>query len=73
MPLVKTRIVVKPLTPALWPDLEALFGDNGACAGCWCMFWRLEVGERLDELKGPAANRRFKALVMSGSGTCQRE
>jgi len=24
-----------------WADVEALFGPNGACGGCWCMFWRL--------------------------------
>ncbi|HVZ00523.1 MAG TPA: GNAT family N-acetyltransferase [Dongiaceae bacterium] len=30
-----------PLTPERWPDLERLFGPNGACAGCWCMFWRM--------------------------------
>jgi len=33
--------VVKPVTPSRWPDLEALFGPNGGCAGCWCMWWRL--------------------------------
>ncbi len=30
-----------PLTPATWPDFEALFGAKGACGGCWCMLWRL--------------------------------
>lgn len=29
---------IKELTPELWPALEKLFGKNGACAGCWCMF-----------------------------------
>ena len=31
-----------PATPERWSDLENLFGKNGANAGCWCMFWRLE-------------------------------
>ena len=31
-----------PATPERWPDLEGLFGKNGANAGCWCMFWRLD-------------------------------
>ena len=31
-----------PATRERWPDLENLFGKNGANAGCWCMFWRLE-------------------------------
>jgi hypothetical protein len=31
-----------PVMPEHWSDLENLFGKNGANAGCWCMFWRLE-------------------------------
>ncbi len=54
---------IKPLQPELWKDLETLFGQNGACAGCWCMFWRLEAGERFDDVKGATAKRRMKALV----------
>ncbi|NNB85678.1 GNAT family N-acetyltransferase [Corallococcus exiguus] len=54
------------LTPELWPDLEKLFGPNGACGGCWCMFWRIPEGERYDDVRGPEAKRRFKALVASG-------
>lgn len=23
-----------------WGDLQSLFGENGACAGCWCQYWR---------------------------------
>ena len=64
---MSTRLVVKPLSPALWPDLEALFGEKGACAGCWCMFWRLEAGETFDRVKGAEAKRRFKAMVKSGA------
>ena len=30
-----------PLTPELWDDFTRLFGDVGACGGCWCMHWRL--------------------------------
>jgi hypothetical protein len=57
------RIVV--LTPALWPALEQLFGPNGACGGCWCMWWRIEKGERYEgkqryrkDLGGPSRRRR---------------
>jgi hypothetical protein len=32
---------IRPLTPDLWPALEDLFGKNGACNGCWCMYWRI--------------------------------
>jgi GNAT superfamily N-acetyltransferase len=35
------KLTVRPLVPKLWPALEDLFGKNGACNGCWCMYWRL--------------------------------
>jgi GNAT superfamily N-acetyltransferase len=63
---VKPAVQVVPLTPARWADVERLFGEKGACAGCWCMFWRLEKGERFDDVKGATAKRRFKALVTRG-------
>lgn len=35
------KLTFRPLTPDLWPALEDLFGKNGACNGCWCMYWRI--------------------------------
>jgi len=32
------RLTFRPLTRARWRDLEKLFGERGACAGCWCMY-----------------------------------
>lgn len=32
---------VFPLTPDRWDDFEQLFGPRGACAGCWCLYWKL--------------------------------
>jgi GNAT superfamily N-acetyltransferase len=37
----KMNLRIRPLTPDLWPALEDLFGQNGACYGCWCMYWRI--------------------------------
>ena len=59
-------IEVRELTPALWPDLERLFGPKGAVGGCWCMWWRQPLGERWEDLKGTENRRRFRALVRSG-------
>jgi hypothetical protein len=56
----------RELTPADWPALERLFGPNGACGGCWCMFWRMKKGERHESVKGALAKRRFKRLVTTG-------
>jgi GNAT superfamily N-acetyltransferase len=60
------RLVVRDLTSAMWPAMEQLFGPRGACGGCWCMYWRLEKGERWEDLKGDPARRRMKALVAAG-------
>ena len=36
------KITVVPLTPARWPDLEAILGAKGCSVarGCWCMYYR---------------------------------
>ncbi|MGE5591525.1 MAG: GNAT family N-acetyltransferase [Bacillota bacterium] len=36
------RYQFEPATTARWDDLVALFGERGACNGCWCMWWRLK-------------------------------
>ena len=35
-------IALRPLTPARWPDLEAVFMAKGCsiARGCWCMYYR---------------------------------
>ena len=56
----------RELTPELWPELEKLFGPNGACAGCWCMWWRLEPSDRISIANGRRMKRRQRALVAAG-------
>ena len=55
-----------PATPARWKDVEALFGERGACAGCWCMWWRLTRTE-FETNKGSRNKAAMKRLVESGS------
>jgi len=54
-----------PLTPERWSDLEGLFGERGACGGCWCMTWRLPRA-RWEAQKGNGNRRAFRALVLAG-------
>ena len=61
----RPAIVVRPLTADRWNDLETLFGDRGACAGCWCMWWRMGQSE-WERAKGAATKRKFHALVAKG-------
>jgi GNAT superfamily N-acetyltransferase len=58
-------LVVRPLTPSRWPDLERLFGPRGACAGCWCMYWCLPHAQ-YQQQKGAANKRAFHARVAAG-------
>ena len=37
---------IVPLTPDLWPAFEDLFGKQGPCSRCWCMYWRIGPGYR---------------------------
>ena len=59
------KLAIRPLTPDRWDDFEALFGKNGACAGCWCTWWRLGQAEWLAK-KGDGAKRTMRALVKAG-------
>lgn len=56
---------IHPLTHQRWDDLETLFGPRGACAGCWCMFWRLSRS-LFEAQKGEPNRLSFKAIVASG-------
>jgi GNAT superfamily N-acetyltransferase len=61
------RLIVRPVSADDWPDIQALFGKNGACGGCWCMYWRLPRGGKLwEENKGAKNKRAFKKLVTAG-------
>ncbi|MEE9288246.1 MAG: GNAT family N-acetyltransferase [Bacteroidota bacterium] len=54
-----------PLTAKRWHDVELLFGDRGACGGCWCMWWRLKRS-KFEKQKGPGNRRALKKIVNSG-------
>jgi GNAT superfamily N-acetyltransferase len=67
-PSAKKNQVLKiyPATAVRWHDLETLFGPRGACAGCWCMYWRL-AHSRYKEQQGPLNKRALKEIVGSGA------
>jgi GNAT superfamily N-acetyltransferase len=63
---VRTR----PLASDDWPTIESLFGRNGACGGCWCMWWRVPMGGKAwDAAKGAPNRQAFRALVESGDAS----
>src|SRR6185369_7349958 len=64
----KTKLFVEPLDASNWNDFELLFGERGACGGCWCMSWRLMRSE-FDAGKGAKNKSAMKRLVRKGEPT----
>ncbi len=62
-----SAIKFHPATPSRWPDVEKLFGERGACGGCWCMFWRCDSRKEFDANKGAGNKRAFQNVVASGA------
>lgn len=62
---MRITLETHPLTRSRWPDFETLFGPKGACAGCWCMWWRLKRSE-WEKQKGEANKQAIRARVESG-------
>lgn len=58
-------LAVHPLTPDRWPDLERLFGRQGAYSGCWCMWWRLP-GASYQAHTAAERKDAFRAIVGEG-------
>lgn len=65
-----TNPVVRPVTPDDWHLVERLFGECGACGGCWCMLWRVpSLGKYWTAHKGSANRRAFGELVRGGQAS----
>jgi GNAT superfamily N-acetyltransferase len=56
------NISFHPLTIDRWKDFETLFGEKGACGGCWCMYWRLKRSD-FEKAKGEGNKKKLKQLV----------
>jgi len=61
----RERLEFHLLTPERWFDLEKLFGQHGACGGCWCMWWRLPHSEFMCN-RGEKNKEALKNIVDSG-------
>lgn len=58
----KSKNTFKELTIDSWKDFERLFGERGACGGCWCMYWRLR-NKDFENQKGSGNKNSMKKLV----------
>ncbi len=59
------KLHFEPVTKDRWDDLAKLFGERGACAGCWCMYWRCSRKEFVAG-KGDGNKKAFRKLIKSG-------
>ena len=57
------KLSFHPLTLERWKDFENLFGEKGACAGCWCMFWFMGKKEYDEKRKDGRTKKEMKKLV----------
>ncbi len=61
----KLSLTFEPLTTERWGNLETLFGERGACGGCWCMSWRLHRSQ-YEQQKGAGNKAAFRKIVANG-------
>ena len=61
-----TKLTFVPASRERWDDIESLFGPRGACAGCWCMFWRQSRSD-FHKNAGASNRRAFKKLIDGGT------
>ena len=60
--MTKKGLKFKQLTKSTWKDFETLFGERGACGGCWCMYMR-QKRQEFKQLKGENNKKEMKKLV----------
>jgi GNAT superfamily N-acetyltransferase len=59
------KLAFHAATSGRWDDVERLFGERGACAGCWCMYWR-RSRKAWTEGKGAGNRRALRRLILDG-------
>ena len=58
----RLQLNFRPLEQETWKDFEQLFGERGACGGCWCMSWRQSRSD-YEKNKGERNKKAMKQLV----------
>lgn len=56
---------IHPVGMQQWDALKALFGKNGACSGCWCMYWRLKRAD-FSRMAGEGNQRALQGIIAAG-------
>ena len=64
-PTAPAAFTIHPATPDRWPEVERLFGANGACEGCWCQWWKHRQAA-YQARRGAPNKRAFKRSIEGG-------
>ena len=63
------QLSFEPLTKKNWSKFVQLFGDKGACANCWCMYYRLNKADFAEGKVDSGNKDAMKAIVTAGKPT----
>lgn len=63
------RLSFEPLTKSNWNKFVTLFGDNGACGNCWCMYYRLSRSDYAEGKIDEGNKRALKEIVWGNRPT----
>ncbi len=62
---ISQKLTFQPLVPEHWNKFVTLFGERGACGGCWCMLWRT-TNKEYELQKGNGNKQAMKTIIDSG-------
>jgi len=60
------QLTFEPLTKKNWNNFIQLFGNNGACGNCWCMYYRLNKSDFREGKVGDGNKQSMKEIVWEG-------
>lgn len=60
------KVELFPATAERWQDIQSLFGEKGAYAGCWCMFWRLDRAD-FKQMKGDGTKTVLQEMTLNNN------
>ena len=61
-----SQLTFEPLTKRNWNNFVQLFGKNGACGNCWCMYYRLKKSDYLEGKVADGNKQAMKQIVWEG-------
>lgn len=61
--ILSNQLSFEPVTHKNWDKFVQLFGSKGACANCWCMYYRLKLSEFREGKRDDGNKNAMKKIV----------